>query len=287
MEEQPADTLLTGDSLLTDTACLLMDTGKETDTADLSFAGMMEKDTVTHPELLLVQAGTGGTPRPYTLLSDDLVTGTLLVCFLLAALGCAVSRFFLWRQIKQFFYVPKSGTTEVKETVGEYRFQWLLVLQTCLLSGLLYYLFLRTVKHDGLATAPWTVVGIGAGVMLGYFLLKQLIYQLVNPVFFDKKKVLQWRKSSVFLFAVEGCLLFPLPLLLACFDFSSENALIYLLTVVIFVKILFFCKVCLIFFRFKSALLQIILYFCALEIVPLLFLFGGLVVLEAFLKVNY
>ncbi|MDE5987693.1 MAG: DUF4271 domain-containing protein, partial [Prevotella sp.] len=57
--------------------------------------------------------------------------------------------------------------------------------------------------------------------------------------------------------------------------------------IIIFVKLLLFYKCFLIFFKKKGAFLQIFLYFCTLEIVPPLILWGILITIANYLKVNY
>ena len=114
-----------------------------------------------------------------------------------------------------------------------------------------------------------------------------ILYWGVGSVFFESKKIEQWSKSFLFLIAGEGLLLFPLVMLLSYFDISIRSAVIYTLIVVIFVKILTFYKTYLIFFQKKGLILQNFLYLCALEIVPLLILWGALLLINSFLKVNF
>jgi hypothetical protein len=85
-------------------------------------------------------------------------------------------------------------------------------------------------------------------------------------------------RSQLFLTAGEGVLLFPLVLLQVYFDLSLESAAVYFIFVLILNKFLTFYKSWIIFFRQKSVFLQNILYFCALEIAPLL-AFGGALVM--------
>ncbi len=46
-------------------------------------------------------------------------------------------------------------------------------------------------------------------------------------------------------------------------------------------------KAYIIFFRRNGVFLQIFLYFCALEVVPLFALWGGLVLISHYLKINF
>ena len=94
-------------------------------------------------------------------------------------------------------------------------------------------------------------------------------------------------KSYLFLVSCEGVVLFPAIILMTYFGFSLQAAIIYALVVVGIGKILSFYKSLIIFFKRKGAFLQIILYFCALEVVPLFALWGGLVLISHYLKINF
>ena len=94
-------------------------------------------------------------------------------------------------------------------------------------------------------------------------------------------------KAYLFLFSCEGVLLFPVVMLLTYFNLSLDAAIIYALIVVGLVKILSFYKSYIIFFRGNGSFLQIFLYFCALEVVPLFALWGGLVLISHYLKINF
>ena len=106
-------------------------------------------------------------------------------------------------------------------------------------------------------------------------------------MFFGSGPSQRWLKTLLFIAATEGVLLFPVVLLVVYFDLPLENAVYYYGFVFIFTKILAFYKSWTIFFRQNGIFLQIFLYFCALEIVPLLGLLGGLGVLIDQLKITF
>jgi hypothetical protein len=109
-----------------------------------------------------------------------------------------------------------------------------------------------------------------------YFLVKWLTYTLVNSVFFNSKRNRHWIKMKLFISSIEGMILFPAVLLQAYFNMSEQNVIIYFIIVLFFVKILTFFKCYVVFFRRNVFKLQIILYFCALEMMPLLVFWGAL-----------
>jgi hypothetical protein len=125
------------------------------------------------------------------------------------------------------------------------------------------------------------------GVFAGYFIVKTLLYETVSWVFFDSKKNEQWEKTTLFLYSCEGAAFFPIVMLMVYFSFSVSAALICTFIIIIFVKILAFYKTFSIFFVRNGNLLQIFLYFCALEMMPLLILWGTLTYIGNILKVNF
>lgn len=245
------------------------------------------KDPLFHPELRGGRRGVAGDPAPYTVAGDNFVTSLLLLCFVFACIAYSQSHEFLINQVRKFFYVPRKGTTEATETFSELRFQFFLVLQTCLIIGIGYFLYSRVSVSDTFTIDQNLVIGLYAGIVAGYFLFKLLLSTFVNWVFFDKKSNSRWFKSYLFLFGTEGVLLFPIIMLMAYFSLTLDTVVIYALVVIGLVKILSFYKSNLIFFRRKGAFLQNILYFCALEIVPFSALLGGLVVMSHYLKINF
>lgn len=250
--------------------------------------GFFSKDSLFHPELPGGCYGVAGDPVPYNIQGDSIITLLLLGCFIFAVVAFANTRHFFIRQLKHFFYMPQSGTTEVTETANEVRFQGFLLMLTSLLMALLYYFY--TIHYIGdtfYLSSLYHLIAIYFGMTVAYFLLKGLVYLLVNMVFFDSKKNRQWIKSMLFITTVEGVLLFPAVILLAYFNMSVQNVAVYFTVVLIFVKLLTIYKCYAIFFRQNVVQLQIFLYFCALELVPLLAFGGALALTADSLKINF
>jgi hypothetical protein len=84
----------------------------------------------------------------------------------------------------------------------------------------------------------------------------------------------QWFHAYFFLVSAEGVVLFPMIMLLAYFRLPLQTGLIYAVIVVVLFKLFTFYKAFIIFYQRISAILQNILYFCMLEIIPMLVLWG-------------
>lgn len=232
--------------------------------------------------------GTPGDPVPYTVRGDDVITSLLLASFIIALFSFSNARHFILRELKNFFMIPRVDETFATETTTELRYQLFLLLQTSLLLAVLQYFYTQEYIGDTFVLSSNYQLIIIYGLMnVGYFLLKSLFYTLVNTVFFGSKKNVQWLKTFLFISSLEGVALFPLVMLQAYFDWGVQNTAIYLVSVLVLTKLLTFYKCYVIFFRQIGVYLQIILYFCALEMVPLAAFWGILLLVGENLKINY
>jgi hypothetical protein len=245
-----------------------------------------DTDTI---RLSLTQKSDGllGEDVPYSVSSDNTVTALLLGCFLLGMLALSVSRQFMVRQIHNFFYVPRS-VADMTETDYEINVQTFLVLQTALTIGILYYLLSRfALGNDYSQMSQLKVIGIFSLILVGYFAVKKLAYHIVGWTFFSAKNNDQWSKAWLFLTAAEGVLLYPILLVQIYFGLPLQIAWIWAALIIILVKLLSLYKCYAIFFKHGGGIVQNILYFCALELMPLLALVGILQITGNYLKVNF
>ena len=243
-------------------------------------------NTMYHPELSTEQIGTSGTPIPYSFQNDSFVTGILIICFLLITFVLSRISDFLLRQAKHFFSTQKSEQT-LTETGSEIKFQFLFLFITCLLYALLYFFYTtHFIANTFIFSSEYILLVIFSGAIISYMVIRMLLYTIVNNTFFTNKKNLQLQESLLLITSLEGVALFPLVLLMAYFQYSLQNAIIYTVTILIFAKILTFYKSYTIFFNQKGGFLQIFLYFCALEMIPLIVLWSGLLVITENLKIN-
>ena len=250
--------------------------------------GFFSKDSMFHPELPGGRYGVPGDPVPYTVRQDNLLTSLLFVSFIMAVISFSSSRNFVIRQAKNFFRITHGGTTEVSETSNELRFQGFLVLLTGIMLSLIVYFY--TINHYGdtfILPTQYHMIVIYLIMVVAYFVLKTIVYTVANLIFFDGKRNVQWIKSLLFITSMEGVAIFPAVILQAYFDLSEQNVMLYLIIALSIIKLLTFYKCYIIFFRQNVVRLQIFLYLCTLEIVPLLAFLGALEFTANSLKINF
>ena len=233
-------------------------------------------DTLYHEELSAQDYyGMAGAPIPYSYANDNLVTSLLIIGFLLIAFA------------KNFIH-PSQNSVSLSETSGEIYMQIVLTGLTCIIYALLYYLYATEFLASTYVTSSeYALLGIFLGVFVSYYLLRFGLYTIVNNLFFNSSKNKKFLTSLLYLSSLEGLLLYPALALLAFMHLTTQFAIWYCIIVLFLVKIMTFYKSYTIFFKQNDLFLQIILYFCALEMVPLITLWGGLSVIVDILKINF
>ena len=235
-----------------------------------------------------VDSGFEGTPISYSPRTDDAIALTLLACFFLSSIALARGKKFLSQQVKDFVLHRERTSIFDSSTAADVRYLLVLVLQTCVLSGITFLNYF----HD---TCPalmdhvssLLLLGIYVGFCLAYFLLKWLLYMFLGWTFFDKNKTNIWLESYSALIYYVGFALFPFVLFLVYVDLSLTNLVIIGSIILIFTKILMFYKWIKLFFHQFSGLFLLILYFCALEIVPCLLLYQGMIQMNNILLIKF
>ena len=214
---------------------------------------------------MAAQQGVAGQPIPYNISDDNVMILPLVVGFCIVVALVGYYRNFLVHQYKTFVYGAHSDFASSK--TKEERFMlMLLMLNTCMMMA--YAVCFHIVYHDAFAfTSQSLSVAIAtvSVTFVAYYLLKWLLYLLVNQTFFGGKKTLQWGDVYQQLIAFQGLLLLPVVVVQALSGVSWTFSLFTTAFILILNKILSFYKAYRIFFKSNDGLVQIFLYFCALN----------------------
>lgn len=225
-------------------------------------------------DTLVVPTGRSGiyeAPLPYRIYRDDWVSGTLLLCFFFLMFVWSGGRRFFIEQAKNFFFSSRRRSmVSSQETGREMRYTVFLVLQNCIMMGLFTFgVLLEQTQFPAEELSHQAVLGICVGAYVIYYIGKLLLYAVVNGTFFDKEMQDEWMRSFLLTVSLEGVFLFPLVVLTIYFDLSSSGGFIYLIIVHSLVEMALFYKCLSLFFRDIHGGFHLIMYFCALELVPI------------------
>lgn len=223
-------------------------------------------------------SGFEGTPIAYNLKSDDGITAVLLLCFFLTSYVLLRGKKYLLQQLKDFTHTKERSSIFAASTAADFRYGLLLLLQTCVLLGICFFDYFHDNNPRLFTICPtYIILTVYIVVCVIYYLLKWGIYSFLSWIFVDKIKATLWLESYLMLLYYFGFFLFPLVLLMVYFDLSANILIPIGIGLVIFIKLLMFYKCFKLFFSHLYGLLGLIVYFCALEIMPCFVLYEALV----------
>ena len=238
--------------------------------------------------LLTWITGFKGMPIPYSPKLDDGITILLLCCFFISAYVLSRSRKFLVQLMKDFLLNRERTSIFAATTAADMRYMLLLILQTCVLGAVCTFNYLIDVRPElGERIPPYILLGVYLAIALLYLFWKWVTYSFLGWIFFDGNRTSLWMESYSTLLYYLGFALFPFALFLVYFDLSLLATVIIGLFLMFFTKILMFYKWIKLFFHQFSGLFLLILYFCALEIVPCLLLYQGMIQMNNILLIKF
>ena len=233
-------------------------------------------------------SGFEGVSIPYTPKRDDAIAAILLLCFFVSAYVLARSKKFLAQQIKDFILHRGRTSIFATSTAADVRHLLSLALQTGVLSGLCLFDYFITVRPSLTEhLSPYILLSVYIGACLLYLLIKWFFYSFLGWVFFDKYRTGLWMSSYSTIIYYTGFVLFFFALFLIYFDLDLAFFVSISVGLIISTKILIFYKWIKLFFNNVYGLLLLILYFCALEILPCLIAYQGLVQINNLLLIKF
>lgn len=240
--------------------------------------------------LLIAWAATGpeGIPIPYSPRMDDGINVLLLCCFFLSSYVLSRSRKFLLQLVKDFLLHRERTSIFATSTATDMRYLLLLILQTCVLAGVIVFNCFSDVQPELVHhVPPFLLLGVYIGICLLYLFLKWLLYSFLGWIFFDESTTAIWLESYSTLLYYLGFALFPFVLFIVYFDLNLQLTIIIGSFLAFFVKLLMFYKWLKLFCDNLYGSLLLILYFCALEIMPCFVLYRGMMQLNDILIIKF
>lgn len=234
------------------------------------FAG----DTLLHADVHYRSFGFNTTSTPYHLRYDGWSGLALLLCLLLAAnLVLRLRKKF--RELLRGIFFPIPGKMDEPLVDDPLRYSTRLVA-VCLLSFTSTMVTFTYTQHDVeyylFTETPYYLFAAFGVLWLTYFLLKRLAGNFVNWIFFKREKIFTYQRAYTFFYAVEALLSLVLAVVVVYLPVPMEEVLLMSLCLVFLVKILLLFKTYQLFFPKLYGALHLIVYFCTLELMPLLVL---------------
>lgn len=223
----------------------------------------------------------GGELTPYLLSDDEWITGILIGCFVITACVLSQGKILLLQSLRKLFLTHEIGHLFHKQPAIDSYFLTLLTLQTCLLVSILLLKF----QSDGFVISTTERLTTSASSILLacyslmtvlYCIAKRYIYRFINWIFFDKAKNNLWTDAYFFILSIFGMLLLPVTLLAVYGNLPFHLSIIIPVFLFLLMNLIFIYKCFSIFFSQLHGSFYLFLYFCTLEILPLLVVWKGI-----------
>ncbi len=220
--------------------------------------------------LSCTSASGDGIPLPYSPHMDGGVSMLLVCCFLVTAYVLSRYRKYLGGQMADFL-LNRDRSSLFATTDAEVRHKLVLGVQTCVLAGMAFFChFCDTVPALPQHVHPFGLLWAYIGLCAAYLVVKWLCYVFLGWIFFDTNLVSRWLDSYFTLVYYSGFALFPVVLLAVYFNLEMTVFAVFVLFLLLLVKMLMFYKWIKFFYNDLYGCIVLILYFCALEIIPCL-----------------
>lgn len=216
-------------------------------------------------------------PLPYIPAYDSTIILTVFSCFIMSCILVAKSKKLLLELGLNFKNNKIHVSALSTKTNSEISSLILLIIQSCVMVGIITFIFLLSthatiIEHYKSAE----IIGVTTTVSIAYLLLKWIIYSYVGWLFERKRLTSIWLESYVTIIYYSGLILYPV-VLYVIFSTTPIYIIVYIaFSFIIIVKMLMLYKWLKLFPNNIRGHLLLILYFCALEIIPYILIYKGI-----------
>ena len=226
-------------------------------------------------------SGMQGNPLPYRLAADPVVALLLFLgVFFLACVLHAGKKHLLQRLRGFFHFRMREDAFESPAAVDGCSRLFILLAASLVLGVAVFACFHGVSFSSSPGGFFYAVLALDVLVALAYFLTKWLFYAFLGWLFFDRPRTSLWIGSYFSVVYAASVLLCSGLLLWVYADGPAGTFMVFFIFVAVMAKISVFYN-CIKFFSFKFyGLFYLIVYFCALEIMPCLIMYKGLSMLN-------
>lgn len=213
--------------------------------------------------------------------TDDLLFSILLGMLLLFAImfRCHAQQFM--KMLKDSWSMKRRQSLFEVPVKENSFFHFFMLVQPILLSGLILFVVLYKLGYIVAETTVSILQNIGfyTAILCVFFLVKQCFYFVLGMVFGGADKYRWWKNGYDAIMGIWGATLYIPAIWLILVGIDGMIPVILFVTLYILCRFAIIYKIMRIFYTKNKGLFYISLYLCAQEILPLFFLYKGVVYL--------
>lgn len=207
-------------------------------------------------------------PAEQPLYADNCYVAILFICFFFI-MAAFIGKENAFAKIFNEFFLPRKNTGEGVKTAGSFYIQLGLLCNTFITTALFFAIYIM--RGSGYETKQgYQLLAFFFVAAAAVYWLKQGIYGALNWVFFDKSQMNIWLHCYADWTIISGISMYLVLLLSVFFDLCLTTMTILLIIHMLLTETCLFFKAFHIFLVKKYGSLQLIVYLCTLEIMPLL-----------------
>lgn len=240
-------------------------------------ANQLDSKTIKYSESI-VSVVTKDEKVKYNPRGDDGIAIILLLSFFISAVLIGKNKKGIVQRIRDFFLNKERSSLFSQGLASQSALIVYFSIQTALLLGVFFLNFFYDLHINFIDdNNSLIILGIYTSIIGIYLLFKQVIYRFIAWMFFDSKQHELWLISYNTLVAFFSFILYPSLLFIIYFDLEFNYVILLGLSLFFIMKLVMFYKWINLFLNDIYGLLRLFLYFCALEILPCLIVYQGLV----------
>ena len=240
------------------------------------------RDQWEEATVMEMPAGAAPTPVPPSPLRSPVVMGLMMLVAMAVVLSYRTGYKYLENFVRNMFSTRRRENLFDDHTVNETKILTALIGLSCVMQGFALMVGMSLAVPSlasGILRSPALSLGLGAAVVLVYYLLQLLVYHVLGYVFTDSISTRLWIDGFKATQSLLGLLLLPVIGVMLLKPELSTPMLLVAAGLYICARLVFICKGFRIFYGNLSSIVYFILYLCSLEIVPLAMLGAGTIYL--------
>ena len=215
----------------------------------------------------IIQSTIQGIPAPQPYYADDfMVCGILMCTFIMAAVLSDRKHYFV-RLLKAFF-LPRESSMEGVRTTDIIHLRVSMYVVSLSSMALLLTAAVASTPSETMNYGQFWLLSV-ASVAL-FYLLRLGVFSLTNRIFFDSATTTAWEQAYACWTLLSSIPFYLLAIAVIFFNLSPHVVLLLLTVCVALLQIWLLYKAFHICSMKKDGILQIFVYLCALELMPLL-----------------
>jgi hypothetical protein len=218
-------------------------------------------------------------------LINDMIFSVLFVLFIIFALVFHVNYRLFLKMIRDVFYVKERLSLFENIDGNETVFRSFMIFQSLALCSLFFFIVSHTygyISDYQHIDINLLIIGTIFSILFLFYLFKRILYKLTGAIFVNPEAYKVWQMGYTASVGFWGVLLYFPVLCLAFIEIQAQVPLFMFILFYLFWRLVIIHKTIYIFNIKGMGFLYIILYLCAQEILPLIFLYKGILYLYNF-----